>query len=97
MSPAIPGDANLDQKVDINDLTVVLANYNQSGMTWTQGEFTGNGTVDINDLTIVLANYNTTFAASPGIKSVPEPSCAILLFAGAASLLSFARRRRRTA
>ena len=54
----MPGDANVDGKVDINDLTIVLANYNQTGMTWAQGEFTGDGTVDINDLTIVLANYN---------------------------------------
>ena len=37
----MPGDANLDGKVDINDLTIVLAHYNQTGMTWTQGEFTG--------------------------------------------------------
>ena len=57
-TPALPGDANLDGKVDINDLTVVLSHYNQTGMTWTEGEFTGDGTVDINDLTIVLAHYN---------------------------------------
>ena len=37
----LPGDANLDGTVDINDLTIVLANYGQTGMTWTQGEFTG--------------------------------------------------------
>ena len=30
----MPGDANYDGKVDINDLTVVLAHYNQSGVTW---------------------------------------------------------------
>ena len=56
----LKGDANLDGKVDINDLTIVLAHYNQTGQTWTDGEFTGSGTVDINDLTIVLANYNTS-------------------------------------
>ena len=27
----LPGDANLDGKVDINDLTIVLAHYNQTG------------------------------------------------------------------
>ena len=27
---AMPGDANLDGKVDINDLTIVLAHYNQT-------------------------------------------------------------------
>ena len=42
-----PGDANYDGRVDINDLTIVLANYNQSGMGWAQGEFTGSGTVTL--------------------------------------------------
>ena len=46
----------------------------QTGMTWSQGELTGSSTVDVNDLTIVLTNYNTTYAASPGIRVVPEPS-----------------------
>ena len=64
---AMPGDANLDGKVDINDLTIVLAHYNQTGMTWTQGEFTGSGTVNINDLTIVLAHYNDTTAPRPRV------------------------------
>ena len=72
----MPGDANLDGTVDINDLTIVLAHYNQSGMTWGQGEFTGDGTVDINDLTIVLANYGQTQSAAAlgGINGVPEPA-----------------------
>ena len=56
------GDANSDGKVDINDLTIVLANYGQTGMAWSQGAMDGDpsGTVDINDLTIVLANYGGT-------------------------------------
>ena len=67
----IPGDANGDGKVDINDLTIVLGHYNQQGMTWTEGDFTGDGAVNINDLTIVLANYNTT-ATYGGPAAVPE-------------------------
>ena len=52
----LAGDANGNSQVDINDLTIVLANYGQSvGMSWYSGEFTGDGPVDINDLTIVLA------------------------------------------
>ena len=66
ITPTGLGDANLDGRVDINDLTIVLSHYNQTGMTWTEGEFTGDGTVDINDLTIVLANYNKTYGASLG-------------------------------
>ena len=94
----VPGDANFDGKVDINDLTIVLAHYGQTGATWAQGEFTGDGTVDINDLTIVLAHYNDT-AGSSGAGSpaaVPEPGALALLaaaLAGVAALASCARRR----
>ena len=70
-TPEVPGDANLDGKVDINDLTIVLAHYNQTGMTWAEGEFTGDGTVDINDLTIVLAHYNQTVGSSAGRHRPP--------------------------
>jgi autotransporter-associated beta strand protein len=97
VEPTIPGDAVLDGKVDVNDLTIVLAHYNQTGMTWTQGEFTGDGRVDVNDLTIVLAHYNQTVGSSAGgvIKAVPEPCTLGLLAAGLAGLLAFAWRERK--
>jgi hypothetical protein len=91
-----PGDANGDGKVDVNDLTIVLANYGKTGQTWSTGDFIGDGTVDINDLTIVFALYGTTYGASgPGISAVPEPSCVVLLGVGAVWLLAFACRKRR--
>ena len=34
--PALPGDANGDGKVDINDLTIVLAHFGQTGATWSR-------------------------------------------------------------
>ena len=34
LKTSLPGDANLDGKVDINDLTIVLAHYGQTGMEW---------------------------------------------------------------
>ena len=83
INPQLPGDANLDGKVDINDLTIVLAHYNQTGTTWTQGEFTGDGTVDINDLTIVLAHYGDTAGSAAGpAAAVPEPSAVVLIGIG---------------
>ena len=53
--------------MDINDLTIVLTNYNQStGMSWGTGDFNGDGKVDINDLTIVLTHYNQSLGSSAG-------------------------------
>ncbi len=57
-------------------------------MTWSDGDFNGDGKVDINDLTIVLANYNQTVGAS--LAAVPEPGALALLAAGLAGLLAFA-------
>ena len=49
-------------------------------MSWSTGDFTGDGTVDINDLTIVLANYGkTTGSSAAGMSAVPEPSSMMLL------------------
>jgi autotransporter-associated beta strand protein len=99
----IAGDANLDGQVDINDLTVVLTNYNQSvGMSWSTGDFIGDGKVDINDLTIVLTNYNTSVSSSAAGSSaagvttaVPEPCMLALLAAGLAGLLAYVWRKRK--
>ena len=94
LTPAIPGDANGDGRVDINDLTVVLAHYGQTGMAWTQGEFTGDGTVDINDLTIVLAHYGQSTASAAGAPSaVPEPASLLMLVAMFLAVAGIAVRR----
>ena len=86
------GDANLDGRVDVNDLTIVLTNFGRTGMTWSRGDFTGDGTVDINDLTIVLANFGAT--ENPSLGAVPEPATLVLLAIGALALLLIPRRER---
>ena len=37
----LPGDANGDGKVDINDLTIVLANFGKTGATWSRASSPG--------------------------------------------------------
>jgi hypothetical protein len=95
----LPGDANGDGTVDINDLTIVLANYGQTGANWNEGEFTGSGTVDINDLTIVLAHYNQSVssAGAAGVGGVPEPGALALLALGLTALLPWVARHKRRA
>ena len=93
LTPVIPGDANLDGKVDVNDLTIVLSNFGQTtaNVTWSTGDFNGDGQVDVNDLTILLSNFGQSIgASSTGIKAVPEPSTFALLGIGAIALLAFA-------
>jgi hypothetical protein len=94
-SVPLPGDANGDGRVDINDLTIVLTNFGQTGCVWSQGCMDGDptGTVDLNDLTIVLANFGKTSGA--GIAAVPEPSALVLIGLGVVGLIACTCRRRR--
>ena len=39
-TPDLDGDANLDGRVDVNDLTIVLTHFGKTGTGWSQGEFT---------------------------------------------------------
>ena len=93
-----PGDVNSDGRVDINDLTIVLANYGKSSsMWWATGDMTGDGTVDINDLTLVLASYDTSLGTPAlGARTVPEPTYTAL-WGGVVGWLGFAWWRRLSA
>lgn len=53
------GDLNADCVVDMNDLNILLLNYNQSGKIHSQGDTDGNGFVDIGDLGTLLAQFGS--------------------------------------
>jgi hypothetical protein len=94
----LSGDANRDGTVDVNDLTIVLSHFGQTGCAWSQGCMDGDptGTVDVNDLTIVLTNFgNSVGSAAFGTGAVPEPSALVLIGAGVLGLFACARQRRR--
>jgi hypothetical protein len=44
------GDVNKDDHVAMSDFQIVSVNYGRTGMTWEQGDQTGDGKVDMKDL-----------------------------------------------
>ena len=67
----LPGDANLDGKVDFADLVIVARNYGKtSGVTWVDGDFNGDGSVGFDDLVILARNYG---------HALPQPAGTALL------------------
>jgi len=105
------GDANLDYKVNGSDFTLMAASFNDSVTNgWDKGDFNYSNTVNGDDFVLLADNFNDfasqsdvaaadlqaldSFAAANGISltSVPEPAS---LGMGAATVLLFARRRRR--
>ena len=89
----LPGDANFDGNVNVNDLTVVLTNFGRtSGTSWGTGDFNGDGTVDVNDLTIVLSHFGQSVGVSGGTAAaVPEPASLALLIGCGFGTLGIAR------
>ena len=75
LKTSLPGDANLDGRVDINDLTIVLANYGQTGMEWAQGEFTGerHGGHQRPDDRVGQLRPDGRLAAWPSTRPCPSP------------------------
>jgi hypothetical protein len=55
----LPGDANLDGRVDFADLVVLAQHYNARTDLWSEGDFTGDGNVDFADLVQLAQNYGS--------------------------------------
>ena len=90
------GDANLDGKVDLNDLSILAGSWDSGGV-WANGDFNGDGVVDLNDLSILAGGWGFGTAGvmawddALAATGVPEPATLGLLAVGAAALI---RRRR---
>ena len=88
---ALDGDLNGDGFVGLDDLDIVLGNWNQNVTAgdWLQGDPSGDGFVGLDDLDFILGNWNA--GTPPTASVVPEPaSLALFTIAGLSAL---ARRR----
>ena len=88
--PGAHGDANLDDKVDDIDATIMATNWLRSDATWSQGDFNGDGTVDDEDAALMATNWQT--GSGSAAASVPEPSVAALLLLALAAVVILRRR-----
>ena len=95
----LPGDADLNGKVDGGDLAIWQQCYDPLGLnpnTFPMGDFNLDGKIDGGDLALWQQNYNPLGFKASGLATAavnPEPASLCLLALGAAAILC---RRRRT-
>jgi hypothetical protein len=64
---SVAGDADHDRDVDTADFTQMATYFNQAGMTFSKGDFNGDGKVNALDFNILAAKYGTHLAAAPSL------------------------------
>ena len=89
----LQGDLNGDGFVGVDDLNIVLINWNQNVTPGdlASGDPTGEGFVGVDDLNIVLVNWNSGTPPGGSSSNIPEPTSAVLVSVGAVAM--FKRRR----
>ena len=81
----LPGDANLDGKVDALDLAILAANYRKHVTGgWAQADFNYDGVVDVKDLALLAANYRHSLASNvaPAYYGLDAEAIQVLSLAG---------------
>lgn len=79
LSLALPGDLNNDGFVGIDDLNLVLGNWNRDVPPANPlADPSGDGFVGIDDLNAVLSNWNTGTPASRHVGVSPEPTSTLI-------------------
>jgi len=94
---SLPGDANLDGNVALDDLLILLNNAGTEN-DWIGGDFTGDRNVALDDLLILLNNAGSSampsmmalVSASSFSESIPEPGTFAMVVLG---VLAGLRRR----
>ncbi len=75
----LEGDLNGDGFVGLDDLDIVLANWNQNVTAgdMSLGDISGDGFVGLDDLDVILNNWNA--GTPPSGSAIPEPGTALTL------------------
>lgn len=92
----LDGDLDHDGFVGIEDLNLILGNWNQNVPAGNQvrGDITGDGFVGIEDLNVVIGNWNAgALPPAEVLANVPEPGSAMCLLAVFAAAWSRQRAR----
>ena len=95
-APYAAGDANLDGRVDAEDLNALALNWLQAVAAWSGGDFTADGQVNAPDLNALALGWQTTLpTTAAAAQTVPEPSSlTMLLCFGGLALLGISNRGR---
>lgn len=79
----LPGDSNLNGKVDAIDLNSLALNWRQSVAKWSEGDFKPDGVVNAADLNKLALNWQRAIQPAAAINSpVPEPATLFLTILG---------------
>jgi hypothetical protein len=54
---ALPGDADFDGDVDLDDFARLKAHFGSVGATAAEGDFSGDGRIDLNDFALLKSNF----------------------------------------
>jgi len=71
IEPELVADANMDGKVDFNDLLILAQNVGSTNADWTHADFNFDGLVDFNDLLLLAQNINHTNGSTPLGEQLP--------------------------
>jgi autotransporter-associated beta strand protein len=68
----LPGDANVDGKVDFGDLLNLASNYETTSRSWATGDFSGDGATNFTDLLLLAQNYGTNLTGQFGSSAAMQ-------------------------
>ncbi|MCC6683223.1 MAG: hypothetical protein IT445_20190 [Phycisphaeraceae bacterium] len=96
VTAALPGDANLDQTVNLSDLQILGDYWGATDSDWFTGDYNGDGQVNLADLQLLGDNWSGAAGDFAALSAaiIPEPAAMTLLMVGTSMFL---RRQRFTA